>query len=421
MKKKAATKRTTPARQKPAATRHIGRSELAPVAEPSPLFDRVASILDEARANVVRAVNSQMVLAYWLIGREIVHEIQGGEERAAYGRQVLKDLSRRLTERYGRGFSVTNLQNFRQFHLTYARRVPEIHQTVSVKSKSPPIHQTASVKLASSSEPQALGVLRDLQAAVDFVDESQGFSPQLSWSHYQLLLQVEHRGERCFYEIEAAKEGWTVRQLERQIHTFLFARLLKSRDKEALMALATQGQQVLQPIDAIKNPYVLDFLDLPESGVLHESKLESAIISNLQTFLLELGKGFAFMARQKRVDFDGDFFYIDLVFYHTILKCHVLIDLKIGKLTHQDVGQMDGYVRMFDDLHLCEGDNPTIGLILCTEKNEAVAKYSVLKDRQQIFASKYMLHLPTEEELSRELLRERRLIEEQAARKEGGV
>ena len=391
-----------------------------PLAVPSvDLFERVAVILEQARANVVRAVNTNMVLAYWLIGREIVQEIQGGKGRAAYGKQVINDLSRRLTEHYGRGFSATNLKAFRLFFQTYANRLPmighnpsaQLAMTLDGADLAPGIGHIGCGELSVPIQHLGCGVLADMTEAVEQVDAARGFSKNLGWSHYRALMRVEHRVERLFYEIEADKAGWDVETLERQIHTFLFARLLKSRDKEGVMALINSGQEVRQPIDAIKNPYVLDFLSLPDSEALHESKLESAIIGNLQAFLLELGKGFAFLARQKRIDFDGDFFYIDLVFYHCILKCHVLIDLKLGKLTHQDVGQMDSYVRMFDDQCLSPGDNPTIGLILCSEKSGAIARYSVLKDRKQIFASQYMLYLPTEKELSREVERERKLIE----------
>lgn len=384
------------------------------------LFDRVAGILDQARANVVRAVNSHMVLAYWLIGREIVQELQGGKERAEYGKQVINDLSRRLTERYGRGFSATNLKAFRLFFQTHANRLPLIGHPPSAQSAMPfdgasPASGIGHIGGAGLSAPsQHIGgcVVADLTEAAERVDAARGFSANLGWSHYRALMRVENRVERLFYEIEADKAGWDVETLERQIHTFLFARLLKSRDKEGVMALVMAGQEVSQPIDAIKNPYVLDFLDLPEAAIMREADVETAIISNLQAFLLELGKGFAFVARQKRIDFDGDFFYIDLVFYHCILKCYVLIDLKTGKLTHQDVGQMDSYVRMHDDLCLNPGDNPTIGLILCSDKGGAIARYSVLKESQQIFASKYTLYLPTEEELRREIERERRLIED---------
>ncbi len=365
------------------------------------LFARVASILEEARANTVRAINSQMVLAYWHIGREIVQEIQSGEERAEYGKQVIDKLSHQLKDNYGRGFSTTNLRYFRAFYTVYSDRVPEIRQIRTGESHN-------SINRYSQIE-----ILNDLTLAVETLQEQRGISPVLGWSHYQALLSVDNRNERLFYEIEAEKEGWDVKHLKRQIHTFLFARLLKSTDKAELIRFTQEGQVIEKPSDAIKNPYILDFLGFPESRVFRESEIESAIIDNLQQFLLELGKGFAFVGRQKRMQFDSQFFFIDLVFYNCILKCYLLIDLKVGELTHQDVGQIDSYVRMFDDKYLTEGDNPTIGLILCAHKNENIAKYSVLKDSKQIFASKYMLYLPSEEVLARELARERRLIEDQ--------
>jgi len=368
------------------------------------LFERVVTILERARTKVVHAVNSEMVIAYWLIGREIVQELQVGDQRAAYGQRVLEELSERLLKRYGKGFSVTNLRYFRLFYQTYADRLPEIRHTVCgellLADSQRRIHHTA------------CDVLDDLSIAIDKGSHIQGFSPALSWSHYRTLTKVKNKNERLFYEIEAEKEGWSVPVLERQIHSFLFARLLKSRDKDGVLKLATEGQAVENPADTIKDPYILDFIGLPDSKQFHESRLESAIIENLQSFLLELGKGFAFVARQKRLQYEDEFFYVDLVFYNCILKCYLLIDLKIGKFAHQDVGQMDSYVRMFDDLFIAKDDNPTIGLILCSEKNEAIARYSVLNDSKQLFASKYMLYLPTEEELERELKRERRLIEE---------
>jgi len=372
------------------------------------LFDRVVSILDQAQANVVRSVNNQMIIAYWLIGREIVQELQSGDERAEYGKKVLGDLSARLSERYGKGFSATNLRYFRLFYQTYADRVPEIHHTACDELESSDgdrqIHHTACDEL------------ENLSHSVENCESEgiRGFSPFLGWSHYRTLTKVENRNERLFYELEAEKEGWSVRDLQRQINTFLFARLLKSRDKTGLMELTRRGSSPKTPIDAIKDPYILDFLALPDSPVLYESNLENAIISNLQSFLLELGKGFAFVARQKRLQFEDDFFYIDLVFYNCILKCYLLIDLKIGELTHQDIGQMDSYVRMFDDKFITEGDNPTIGLILCSRKNETIVKYSVLNNSKQLFASKYMLYLPTEEELKREIEHHRQLLEERA-------
>ena len=353
----------------------------SPTGTADALMGRVVSILDQARAQVVRSVNSSMVIAYWLIGREIVQAVQGGEERADYGRQVLADLSAILSTRYGRGYSVTNLTYFRLFYQTYADRTPEIRHTVCDESTS--------TRLVAGKV-----VL-------------QGFSPNLSWSHYRTLTAIEHLPERSFYEIEAERSTWSQRELERQIHSHLFARLLKSRDKTGLLALARAGQKVERPMDVIKHPYVLDFLDLPESPRLHEADLEAALIEKLQPFLLELGKGFAFVARQQRIETESSHFYIDLVFYNYLLKCFVLIDLKMGKLTHQDVGQMDMYVRMYDDLKRADGDNPTVGLILCAKRDAVVARYSVLHGSQQLFAAKYMLYLPSEAELRAELERER--------------
>lgn len=372
------------------------------------LFDRVVSILEQARSSTVRAVNNNMVIAYWLIGLEIVQEIQGGDERAEYGKQVIEQLSAKLNHRYGRGFSTTNLRYFRTFYTVYSHRIPEIRHIACGEFKAPGKRHTQS------------GVLDAMALAVEQAGIERGLSPNLGWSHYRALMNVEHQNERLFYEIEAENEGWDVEHLKRQIHTFLFARLLKSRDKTGVMELSSQGQKIGTPSDTIKNPYILDFLGLPDSEVLHESEIEKAIIDNLQSFLLELGKGFAFVGRQKRMQFDDDYFYIDLVFYNCILKCYLLIDLKIGELTHQDVGQMDSYIRMFDDKYLTEGDNPTIGLILCAKKNKTIARYSVLNESKQLFASKYMLYLPTEEELERELERERQLIEERQQAGGGG-
>ncbi|MBF0362758.1 MAG: DUF1016 family protein [Oligoflexia bacterium] len=370
------------------------------------LFDRIVEIVESARSGVVRAVNNHMVISYWLIGREIVHVIQQGEERAEYGKKVIEDISQKLSKKYGKGFSTSNLWYFRQFYQVYSDRRPEIlHKACGESSNIKKLHK-------------GRGVLDDMLKSVTKRCAPKGFSPLLSWSHYRALSKVEHKNERLFYEIEAEKERWSVPQLERQINSFLFARLLKSKNKNGVMKLAKEGNVVKSPADAIKEPYVLDFLGLKDAEAFHESELESAIITHLQDFLLELGKGFAFVARQKRMQFGDEYFYIDLVFYNCILKCYLLIDLKIGKLTHQDVGQMDSYVRMFDDLNVATDDNPTIGLILCSEKNEVVVKYSVLKESKQIFASKYMLYLPTEEELKKEIKREKKLISDEKSRKE---
>lgn len=383
------------------------------LAESDHLFDRVISILEEARGNVVRAVNVNMVLAYWLIGREIVEEIQSGRERAEYGEKVVEKLSARLTERYGKGFSSPVLWNFRQFYLVYADRAkilsplgressgsrkffPSGREFISRSLPSP-----AGAESASAGIPCPMGT--ELPA---------GFSPQLSWSHYRALMRVDNAEARDFYEREAVAGGWDKRTLERQIHSFYYERILKSRRPEKMLA---EGRHLPVPAanvsDELKNPYVLEFLGLPEIADFHESDLERAVITHLQRFLLELGNGFAFVARQKHIRIEEQDRYIDLVFYHCRLKFYLLIDLKVDELTHGDVGQMDGYVRMFDGLFAAPDDNPTIGLILCTEKNETVARYSVLNDRKQIFASKYMLCLPTEEQLSIEIEKERRLIE----------
>ena len=364
------------------------------------LFDRVASILEQARGNVVRAVNINMVLAYWLIGREIVQDLQGGEERAEYGEQLLADLSIRLAQRYGNGFSVPNLQNFRKFYLAYRERAMDqnIQYPVGTKFVTGLIQYPAGTKSADDPILHPQGPT--------------GFSPQLSWSHYRALMRVESVEARDFYEREAVAGGWDKRTLERQIQSFYYERTLKSRKPEKMLS---EGRNLPVPAmraaDELKNPYVLEFLGLPDVAVFHESDLERAIITHLQRFLMELGNGFAFVARQKHVRIEDQDRYIDLVFYHCRLKFYLLIDLKVGELTHADVGQMDGYVRMYDGLHVAPDDNPTIGLILCTEKNETVARYSVLNDRKQIFASKYMLCLPTEEQLRLEVEKERHLIE----------
>ncbi|MHB9026403.1 MAG: PDDEXK nuclease domain-containing protein [Armatimonadota bacterium] len=372
-----------------------------PAATPDPLFDRIVAILEQARGNVVRAVNTNMVLAYWLIGREIVEDVQRGKERAEYGEKIIEDLSARLTERYGQGFSATNLKYFRIFYQSYPDRVRSIRHPAGDESAG------ATIPRPSGAESSDAPILRPTG------DEfQQGFSPQLSWSHYRALMRVEDPVARDFYEREAAECGWSKAQLERQIHTAYYQRILANRGADGLVA-AGRDRLPGESVDAgqlIKSPYILEFLGLPDSRELHESALEEAIINNLQAFLLELGKGFSFVARQKHIRFEEDY-YVDLVFYNYILKCFLLIDLKMGKLTHQDVGQMDGYVRLYEDRFKVPGDNPTIGLILCADKSEAVAKYSVLSEGRRIFAAKYLHLLPSEEELGLEIARERRQIE----------
>jgi predicted nuclease of restriction endonuclease-like (RecB) superfamily len=406
---------SSPTRQAPASQKAFSPSRRAgPIAfvgkddELTALLERIVDILEQARARVVRAVNSEMVLAYWHIGREIVEHQQGGDVRAGYGKKLIEELSERLGNRFGRGFSTTNLRYFRTFYLAYSTRRHEIRHIRSGESLPMPL--TPDSTGATKTRHIQGGVLDDLERATS-KDGLNGFSPLLGWAHYRALMKVEHEAARRFYEIEAEREGWSVEHLERQIHTQLFGRLLKSRDKAGVMDLASRGQVLERPIDAMKHPYVLDFLDLPESHQLRERDLETAILDKLQRFLLELGKGFAFIARQKRLSFEDEHFYVDLVFYNVILKCYLLVDLKLGKLTHQDVGQMDSYVRLFDDQ--CRGmdDNPTIGLILCAERNEAIARYSILEGHEQLFAAKYVTYLPSEEELQREIARERRSYE----------
>lgn len=393
-----------------------------PAIKPDALFDRIVSILEQARGNVVRAVNTNMVLAYWLIGREIVQDFQAGEERAEYGKQMLSDLSTRLTQRYGNGFSVPNLQNFRKFYLAYSTRVmvdPNIQYPMGTKSVEGQIQYPMGTKSSAAQISSPVGTkLMPLVISRPLGDEfQQGFSSQLSWSHYRALMRVENVEARDFYEREAIAGGWDKRTLERQVQSFYYERILKSRKPEKMLV---EGRKLPVPAapaaDELKNPYVLEFLGLQDVAAFHESDLERAIITHLQRFLLEIGNGFAFVARQKHIRIEEQDRYIDLVFYHCRLKFYLLIDLKVGELTHADVGQMDGYVRMYDDLFAAPDDNPTIGLILCTEKNETVARYSVLNDRKQIFASKYMVCLPTEEQLQLEVEKERRLIE--AAREE---
>jgi len=334
------------------------------------VYEAIRAALTEARTKVVVAVNTAMVGVYWEIGRQIAEAVG---ERAEYGRNLLKYLSERLTGEFGKGFTERNLRAMRQFHEAF------------------PIRHT-------------------LRA-------------ELTWSHYRLLMRVEEAGRREFYLTESADSGWTSRQLERQINSFFYERLLATQTsgKESVRNEIYQLEPQRDPAYIIKDPYVLEFLDLKENRDYHESELEQSLIDKLQEFLLELGKGFSFVARQKRITTDhSEHYYIDLVFYNFILKCFVVIDLKTGKLTYQDIGQIDFYVRLFDDKVKQPDDNPTIGIILCADKSESMVKYSVLADKENLFASKYRLYLPTEEELKAELRREREIIERQIAESKGG-
>lgn len=349
------------------------------------LYFRVSSHIDQARQHIQKTIDGEMVKAYWQIGKEIVDEEQRGKERAEYGKAVLKKLSLKLQSKYFRGFGVDTLEQARKFYIVYPLAKKSKSDTVRRKSENPTFNQN------------------------------------LSWSHYRLLMRISRPEARTFYEHETCKNHWSSRELDRQINSLLFDRLTKSKDKKGLLRLAQNGQEIVNPVDAIKEPIVLEFLGIPESHRLVESKVEEALIDNLQSFLLELGKGFAFVARQKRLTLDGDHFYADLIFYHVILKCYVIIDIKTRKLTHADLGQMLLYVNYFDQEIKMENDNPTIGLVLCTTKSDSMVKYTLGEKSKQIYASKYQFHLPTEQELEEELKRELNVIKKKIPKNADGL
>ncbi len=390
------------------------------VAVTLPLYGRVQEILDAARTNIARTVNTTQVVANWLIGREIVEEEQRGKRRAGYGLQLVEQLSEKLTTEFGKGWSSQSLFYMKQFYQCYPRLLPEGEILHAVRGESPKaiifhaLRGESGVVRSILADPLVRNdgqITNAVRAELPESWQPGALHPHLSWTHYRTLLRVSRSEARNFYEIEAIHNAWSARELERQISSLLFDRLAKSKDKKGLMRLAVHGQEVSQPIDVLKDPLILEFLGLPESPRLVESKLEQALIGNLQTFLMELGKGFAFVSRQERITLDGDHFYIDLVFYHTVLKCFVLIDLKVGKLTHGDLGQIQFYVNYYDRERRTEGDNPTLGLILCPDKNDAVVKYTLGEQQESnIFTSRYQLHLPTVEELENELRRELRFL-----------
>ena len=324
-------------------------------------YSQIKEILTTARNKVYSAANFAMVEAYWNIGKSIV-DYQGGEATAEYGTGLLKSLAAQMTRDFGKGFTVTNLSYMRQFYLTFSN-----HHALSDK---------------------------------------------LSWTHYRHLMRVENENARQFYLEECVKSGWSTRQLERQINSFFYERLLSSQDKAGVAAEIQKLEPTKTPEDFIRDPYVLEFLGLTQDNSFYESDLEQALIDHLQKFLLELGRGFSFVSRQKRFTFDGQHFFIDLVFYNYILKCFVLIDLKTGKLTHQDLGQMQMYVNYYTRELMNEGDNPPLGIVLCADKSDAVVRYTMPEGNTQIFASKYRLYLPTEEELLIELTKEYRALDE---------
>lgn len=357
------------------------------------LYRRVAEILEAARSQVARTVNTAMVHAYWLVGREIVEVQQSGQARAGYGDELVRALARRLSDQFGRGFSYPSVKRMKQFYLTFP--------------KGSALPSRPAEKGSTVSSLFERGQKGSTPLSLSYAESPAPFPPALSWSHYLVLIRVQDDQARAFYEIEAAKESWSVRELERQVASLLFERLSKSRDKDEVLALAKQGQTVTASKDVVKDPFVLEFLELQERSAWLERDLEQAIIDRLESFLLELGKGFCFVARQKRVTLDGDHFYVDLVFYNRLLRCFVLIDLKLGKLTHQDLGQMQMYVNSFDRHQREEHEAPTVGIVLCSDKNDAMVKITLPEDNQQIHASRYQLYLPTEEELREELERER--------------
>lgn len=362
------------------------------------LFKRVAEIIEAARGHVARTVNSAMVHAYWLIGREIVEVEQHGRKRAGYGEELMNRLAERLAGRW-RGFGPRTLRRVRLFYLTFPRG--------SALLSDPGTAGRWTALVSKSWVPEIRTAVLSKSATV----ENALFPPHLGWTHYLVLMRVENPTARAFYEVEAARENWASRELERQVASLLFERLAKSRDKDKVLALAKKGHEVVVPRDVIKEPFVLEFLDLPERHTWLERDLEQAIIDRLEDFLLELGKGFCFIARQKRLSLDGDHFYVDLVFYNRLLRCFVLVDLKLGKLAHQDLGQMMMYVNWFDRFQRAEHEQPTVGIILCSEKNDAAVRITLPEDNEQILAARYQHYLPTEEELRLEVTRSREEVE----------
>ena len=338
------------------------------------LGERIELLIEEARRRTVTAVNTAMVYTYYEIGRMIVEDEQQGEIRAEYGSTLLKQLAHRLTNRFGKGFSLTNLKQMRSFYLLYSPEFKQIQTGDSLKENSATLlrnSQTPSEKLHFT----------------------------LSWSHYLKLMRIENPNERRFYEIEATENNWSLRELQRQFDSSLYERLVLSKDKEGVRALAQKGQLIEKPEDVVKDPYVLEFLGLKELPQYSESELEQRLIDHLQTFLLELGKGFTFVGRQVRFTFDEQHFRVDLVFYNRLLRAFVLIDLKRGTLKHQDLGQMQMYVNYYDRFVKTKEENPTIGILLCTDKSDAMVEITLPKDNNQIFASKYQTYLPSKEEL----------------------
>ena len=338
------------------------------------LYLNTVDLIQYARRLAVKQVNFIQLMTYYSIGRWIVEEQQEGNIRAKYGQQVIKNLSEKLLNEFGRGFSGDTLKNARKFYLIYKDRISETVFSLFAIEKS--------------------------ETVFSLLNEDMPF--QLSWSHYLQLMRIENAEERNFYEIEAAKSNWSVRTLQRQYNSSLYERLALSKDKSDILRLSTEGNVIAKPQDIIKQPTVLEFLGIEEKAKYVESDLESAIIDKLQKFLLEMGKGYLFEARQKRFTFNEDNFYVDLVTYNRLLHCYVLIDLKVDKLTHQDIGQMQMYVNYYDRYEKLDTENPTIGILLCKEKNDALVEITLPKDAN-IYASEYKLYLPDKKVLQDKL------------------
>jgi predicted nuclease of restriction endonuclease-like (RecB) superfamily len=394
---------------------------------PNNLYNDIKVILKTARERSFRTVNFLMVEAYWNIGRLIVEEEFKGKKRADYGSFLIKDLSNKLTKDFGAGFTETNVRYFRLFFLAFP-----IHHALrdeSKKSDSSKLHALRgessdsirhSARDKSRVKENVNAVSSKLQLSATAIDDAVRHTsvdlksylrPELSWTHYRLLLKLEKQEARLFYMNEAANSNWSTRELERQINSLLFERLALSKNKKTVIRMAKKGQTINSPEDLVKDPYVLEFLGLEKMEKYYEEDLEKALIDHLQKFLLELGKGFSFVARQKRITLDGDHYHIDLVFYNRLTKSHILFDLKVGKLTHQDIGQMQMYVNYYNRTQKLKDENDTIGIILCAEKNNAVIKYTLPENQKQIFISKYIPYLPTEEQLKNEILHEKELFD----------
>jgi predicted nuclease of restriction endonuclease-like (RecB) superfamily len=379
--------RRTGRRKGGAARNHPG----AAVKPKAAFLDGIRELIVGARTTLARGVDLVQVHTNFEIGRRIVKEEQLGKDRAAYGKEVIKAVAERLTGEFGKGFSISNLAYMRSFYLLYSDRTP--------------IFQPAPGKLGSSqigrSSTDQMPILQTLSGELTLSGALRPFT--LSWSHYIFLVGVKNAGERSFYEIEASQQNWTVRELKRQFDSGLYERLALSRDKDGIRRLAQEGQIVSQARDLLKEPLVLEFLGLDERNRYSESDLESAIIGHVERFLLEMGKGFLFEARQKRFTFDEEHFFVDLVFYNRLLRCYVLIDLKIGRIAHQDLGQMQMYVNYFDRFVKTAAENSTIGIVLCKQKNKALVEITLPKDAN-IHAREYQLYLPSKDELQQKLL-----------------